>query len=208
MWANRLASARPERFITLTCDTKRFPDPRAAYAAMKDALPKLVSVLRKLCGPLEYAAVWELHESGYPHLHLAQKGKYVPINLLKKVWNDLGIGFCCDIRNVDSHQRAARYVAKYMTKTVSDGKKALGITKVIQVSRHFFDKTGREATPHLPHVATAVYIRKHPSDILFYLIDKCHYALDLTRCDNYFRLYETPETVNPQGIEQALILLT
>jgi len=201
-WAERIAVARPKRFLTLTCDPSRFGNPPAAYDAMKAALPKLVALLRKSIGPFEYCAVWELHQSGWPHLHLAQRGVYIPQKFLRLAWTNLGIGSVVDIRAIHTIRGAARYVSKYITKTITEGKAALGITRVIQASKHFFQD-------HLLHNSTAlhadsniVYTGAHLPAVLDYLIrvkgyrwaaDRPGYAYVLTPTDRTNALLTTDE---------------
>jgi len=170
LWAQRIADARPKRFITLTCQHGRFVSPRHAYLAMKRALPKLIALIRRKIGPLEYCAVWELHLSGWPHLHLAALGSYVPKAFISACWDRLGLGPNTDIRSIHTRRGAARYVSKYITKTAADGKDALGITKLIQASRGFFPKSKTFVAKSVNTEVDTVYSRDHLGQILDRLI--------------------------------------
>jgi hypothetical protein len=192
LWSQRIAHARPERFITLTCQKDRFPQPYLAYDAMKAALPQLVRILRAKIGRFEYCAIWETHESGWPHLHLVQRGVYIPAKFLKQTWENLGIGYNCDIRSVTTTKGAARYASKYMTKTIADGKRALGITKVIQYSRHFFPKDLLASKPLDVTTTTTAHTHLHPAEVLQRLMQDFGYILDPDSQGFAFRL--TPGT--------------
>jgi len=177
VWTNRIADAKPERFITLTCDTKRFPTPGHAYDAMKEALPKLVAKLRKLCGRFEYCAIWELHESGYPHLHLAHRGDYVPKHLLSETWNRLGIGYIVDIRAITDRRQAAVYASKYITKTIAEMKQSIQLTKVVQYSKHFFPPELMLKKPRLDDNTVCCYMKIKLRHILEKLLKWWRYVV-------------------------------
>jgi hypothetical protein len=65
---------------------------------------------------LQYFRVWEAHESGRPHLHVAQRGRFIPWKWLTKEWLKLSGSPGVDIRFIDDPSRAAGYVAKYLGK--------------------------------------------------------------------------------------------
>lgn len=206
LWAQRIANAKPNRFITLTCQPSRFLDPRDAYEKMKAALPEFVRIIRQKCGPFEYAAVWELHESGWPHLHIAQKGMYVPKALVATVWDSLGIGYCTDIRAITGNSGIARYVAKYMTKTLQDGKRQLAITKIIQHSRHFFEKTLLDDPKLNTANPNTAYFFASPADIIDLLMRRSDYRMDFLYEGAAYRLLkDTPTT--PLDLLHALQML-
>ncbi len=158
--AERIANAKPARFITLTCDPKLHATPAHACNAMNRAFPKLVAALRKAGLEVEYAAVWEITKAGWPHLHVAQKGDYIPHAMLKKLWQRLRIGSIVDLRAIYSHKGCARYIAKYMTKTGQAQPAASWPRRSFRASRHFFDReplqAGLTLRPH-HHVA---YVRE------------------------------------------------
>jgi hypothetical protein len=139
VWAHRIEGAKPQRFITLTGDPGWHQTPATTYDAMKEALPIMVRKLRAEGIRFEYVAVWELHKSGFPHLHLMQKGDYVPWKLMKSIWEQLKIGSHVHIETVDDVKRAAFYVAKYISKAVATLHTGLKVTKTIQVSKRFFE---------------------------------------------------------------------
>lgn len=178
IWAKRIADRKPQRMITLTCDHTRWPRPDLAYEAMKEALPKLVRRIRDKLGSIEYAAVWELHEDGYPHVHIAQRGVYIPQKWLSLVWNNLGLGPIVDIRKVTTGKAAAVYMAKYMTKTVAKGKDGIQLTRVVQASKAFFEKTVFSVKTYVPPGGRAERCRAQPCQLVAALLGPLNYHLD------------------------------
>lgn len=169
-WQTRIAAAKPTRFMTLTCDPAHFPTPGHAYDAMKAALPKLVRILRQRAGAFEYAATWELHESGYPHLHLLCKGVYLPKSMIRYHWNALGIGYIVHIRQVDDDKQAAWYVTKYVTKTLTTVAATIRFTRLIQVSRGFLSHEPETPLPDLTGKPEVIHTRHHLPEVMQILI--------------------------------------
>jgi hypothetical protein len=119
-WRNIIADGKPERHIVLTCDPKRFASPAHAIMAMNRAWTRLLEMLRdpKNGFPIrmEYVRVWELQEKGWPHMHIAQRGPYIPFAWLRYWWNALGIGTHVHIKEIPNPLAIAREVVKYITK--------------------------------------------------------------------------------------------
>lgn len=166
LWANRIAGAKPERFITLTGDPKLHATPQAMYVAMKAALPLFVRAIRKEGIKFEYVGVWEEHESGFPHIHLCQKGNYVPAAFMSALWADLGIGSHVHIRHVDDSRLAAFYAAKYMSKAVASLKGQLHITRTMQVSRNFFERSLFPQHIKRQGVCATIRTRRHVASVV------------------------------------------
>lgn len=110
----------PERLITLTCDHKRFRNPYEAMDHMLKAWPKLLTLIRKKFGSFEYLKVWELHKSGYPHIHMMQRGKFIPQKWLSAAWDRLGCGSIVDIRKIYKQDCAGKYLVKYLGKSFAE----------------------------------------------------------------------------------------
>jgi hypothetical protein len=170
-WANRLTGAKPQRFITLTGDPKLWPTPQSMYEAMKAALPKLVRILRLKGMNFEYAAVWELHKSGFPHIHLLQRGSYIPQHWLSSIWRSLGCGDNVWIEPVKDAKHAAFYTAKYMSKAVGILHTAVRVTKVIQVSKGFFEKTLFKKSDAAPRCEACVRTQRHAANVIELLVE-------------------------------------
>jgi hypothetical protein len=133
---------------------------------MKDALPKLINALRKMDFKVEYCAVWEITREGWPHVHIAQKGTYIPQPVIRKIWTDLRVGSVVDIRAIHTVAGAAKYVAKYMAKTAEAGDVVPDRHRFIQYSRIFFPKVPDEA--ELPgFIKTRIkYLHQSPAEVL------------------------------------------
>lgn len=107
------ALAKPERFVTLSAAGT---DVRGAY----EALRRLSRLLRKRGYAWEYLAVPERHQNGTYHLHLLQKGSFVPQAELSQLAERAGMGRVVWIRAIrdqgDGLASSAKYLVKYMTK--------------------------------------------------------------------------------------------
>lgn len=119
-WIKVAQAGRPERMITLTCDPKLHVNPYTALRTMAKAFTKLAERIRKKFGEFEYIKVWELHKTGWPHLHLMQRGSFIPQRWLSSQWSRLKIGKIVDIRKVTNQKTTATYMTKYMGKSVAD----------------------------------------------------------------------------------------
>ena len=147
-WAHRIAEAEPQRLITITVNPHWHPSPLAAYMALKKCWTGFVKSWRLGRGlghngadrphTLEYAAIWELQPgTGYPHLHVLQRGDYVPQAYLTEWITHARVGKICDIRAVKHAHAAARYVVKYTGKDAPNTKQLLRHRRLIMMSRHF-----------------------------------------------------------------------
>lgn len=111
-------SAKPRALLTLTVNSKHYDTPDAAAEALKRGLRLLRLHLKrheKLTN-FSFLAVFERHESGYPHLHLLIRGKFIPWKWLRNTWEKITGSTHVDIRKIDSVGKAAFYVSKYVGK--------------------------------------------------------------------------------------------
>ena len=160
-WAARVVAAKPTRFITLTVDPKLFPTAWAAYDALKSAFKEMVALWRrehrkngKVVKPaktFEYFAIWEMQRepseldehgkpgTGMPHLHILQKGDYIPQPWMKAFMKRAGIGEICDVREILKTEKAAAYVTKYAAKCTERTKSMLGRNRLLTASARFFE---------------------------------------------------------------------
>lgn len=108
----------PERFITLTCKPSLHASPEAAARAMLEAHAELVRLARKRWGrwAYEYFGVWEKHKSGWPHIHVLQRGRFIPFEWLQTTWKRLTGAHRVEIQACKTSRDTARYVAKYLGK--------------------------------------------------------------------------------------------
>lgn len=170
-WKNRIADAKPERFLTLTCDPKLHTTYHAAYLAIKKAFRGLVVYLRKRGHTFEYAAIWEAQESGWPHLHVAQKGDFLPHGLIKKFWIDHHIGQIVDIKKVYSEGGVANYLAKYLTDAAGRSHFLPKGSRLITTSRGFFPDDPEPQLDLTSADAKPIYIPTRACDILSILFN-------------------------------------
>ncbi len=132
IWSHRVEEARPERFVTFT-NIGRTRD------EIRDGLQHIVRDLRRAGFRFEYWGVVELHKSLLPHLHLLQKGRFIPRELLRKCCEQQGWGHS-DIRAVKDAAWTARYCGKHLCH--SHGRRWPG--RLIRYSRGFFSTTAKE----------------------------------------------------------------
>jgi len=159
IWVQRIADAKPERFITFTSvGADRLAirtglqhlvrDIRAGAATGGRIAPQRASsgtlIHRQLSKKferhgnqskfkLEYFGTVELHKSGVAHLHLLQKGDFIPNGYLEKISAKNGWGFT-DIRAIGGETWRHRYVMKHLAH--SHGRRWDG--RLIRYSRGFF----------------------------------------------------------------------
>jgi hypothetical protein len=164
-------SAQPiERFITLTCKTTRFVSPLAAAAEMKDAYAILVRRIRRKYGKFEYAGIWELHKSGWPHLHILSMGSYIPQKWLSVQWERLNIGFVVHISQVKNKRESAGYVAKYLVKGARRTWEAFSNMRLVQVSAGFDGGGNGEAVKKADPGGKLVRVEARVPEIVEYLM--------------------------------------
>lgn len=133
LWAQRVAAAKPERMLTFTwCGGTR--------GEIRLGLQQVIRDLRKKGFKIEYWGVVELHKKGDPHMHLLQRGSYIPIKALQYWCKVHGWGFT-HIDKIDSTWSATWYCSKHLCH--SHGRRWDG--RLIRYSRGFFPETRVEA---------------------------------------------------------------
>ena len=65
---------------------------------------------------LPFLAVFEAHKSGFPHLHIILRMKFIKQSEISALWLELTGSSVVDIRAVKSRSAVAWYVAKYIGK--------------------------------------------------------------------------------------------
>ena len=180
-YAHRLFLAGPERHITLTWNPAVSDDPQVALARMKKALPKLIEALRlPIRGPdrkitgytrrIEYAAIWERHKSGFPHLHIAQWGDFIPQAEIRSNWKRLTGASIVYIKAMYASQDHGHNWTKYLLKAIPENSIYFPHTKMVQFS-HSYDRVAEAPSPAaLGAKALWVYIHRNPADILEALV--------------------------------------
>lgn len=132
IWANRVGEAEPERLVTFT-------NIGETREEINLGLQHVIRRLRKEGYTFEYWGVVELHRSLKPHMHLLQRGGYIPKKSLQWAVRSEGWGHC-DIRKVTTGWSAARYCAKHLCH--SHGRRWEG--RLIRQSRKFFPRSRTE----------------------------------------------------------------
>jgi hypothetical protein len=112
MWRSLIEMAEPERFITLTrVGRTLFEVGRVATT--------VVQRLRRKGYTFEYCLTFERHKNGYFHIHMLQKGDYIPQKVLSDCLRTAthGFSYVVDIRRCTPG--TAGYVTKYCTKVLA-----------------------------------------------------------------------------------------
>lgn len=95
--------------------------PAEALRSMRHDWAKLTRRLnrRETDQHIKYVAVVEWTKAGQPHIHCLIESSYVPQKWLSQAWNALHGAPIVDIRRVKPGQGAAKYLAKYLTKSTT-----------------------------------------------------------------------------------------
>lgn len=109
---------KPNAFLTLTVSSSNYDTP-------EDAARDLVRAWRLLRRGFErdkgiekvpFIMVIEKHESGWPHMHLLMRTKFIHWGYIKRRWIELTGSSHVDIRAVRGGKRAEYYISKYIGK--------------------------------------------------------------------------------------------
>lgn len=112
---------RPTAMLTLTCQPDLFDTPDQAARRMVKALASLRKALAREKGikKLPMIAVFEKHKSGWPHLHILLRTKFISQKWLSEKWESLTGAFIVGITKIPTIHGAAQYVAKYIGKDLA-----------------------------------------------------------------------------------------
>jgi hypothetical protein len=97
----------------------------------------------------EYFLVWERTKRGWPHAHILLVAPRVAKRWLSAQWRELSGSFIVDIQPVNSNERAASYLAKYLAK---DPAVPAGFRRWRR-SRGFFNVAEEPRSEKLPRVS-------------------------------------------------------
>ncbi|WFB34956.1 hypothetical protein P3T73_12385 [Kiritimatiellota bacterium B12222] len=107
------------RFITLTMDPNRYPDPEQAYEIGKRHMRQfLYTLAQELNGGERIRYCWklEIHKNGFPHWHLILLyRKKIDITVVREAWGKGRI----DVQQIQGGQDFS-YLFKYATKCQND----------------------------------------------------------------------------------------
>ncbi len=131
----KICSGDPERMITLTSNPAASHSPSGAIDLMKAGWVLLLMKIKKHFKDFQYVLIWELTKHGWPHIHIACRGPYIPHAFLKYWWNAFTDAPVVNITQIKSPRHAARYIAKYFVKDQGPILRLLGHRRLVQVSR-------------------------------------------------------------------------
>ena len=87
----RLLNKDRWRMVELTFKNHK-KDKTEQFVEAHEMLKKLIQRLRRIYKNFKYVRVFEVHKSGYPHVHLVVNC-YIPVKSLYEHWKELGGGF-------------------------------------------------------------------------------------------------------------------
>lgn len=108
------------RFATLTSPGGE--DAATSYDKLPERFHRLMARVVRRFGRVEYYAVVEPQKRGAAHVHMVYRGPYIPQAWLSRAARECGFGTIADIRKAPPD--IAGYLAKYLTKELSDPKAA------------------------------------------------------------------------------------
>ena len=163
LWRSLIEMAEPERFITLTrVGRTLFEVGRVATT--------VVQRLRRNGYMFEYCLTFERHRNDYFHIHMLQKGDYIPQRFLSDCLRSATHGFSSVVDIRRCRAGTAGYVTKYCTKTLVEseiGTKLDGTRARInrvRYSKHFFPSP----TDQLKEALRAAAAEKRGEDTVSY----------------------------------------
>jgi hypothetical protein len=120
-------------FITITAH-ENAKNATSCLKNLDGGMRKLFERLRRAHGTKHYIITHEFHENGRIHIHMLYqcdspfwayvyaplRKKEQPLKRLKDITRECGMGYMCDVRKVDDREKAVGYVAKYISKSMSE----------------------------------------------------------------------------------------
>lgn len=112
---------KPDTLITLTIRPQDWADPSDAGRAMVKGLKALRKAMQRERNypHTPMICVFERHKSGWPHLHILARSRWIDQAWLSRTWKRLTGAWCVDIRRIQDAGRAAYYLAKYLGKDLA-----------------------------------------------------------------------------------------
>lgn len=81
--------AAPNKLLTLTVSSHRYPTGEEAWKAMSKAFPEIIRFWRKQTGDCDYLRVLELQDNGYPHFHCLVRARFIVHSQINAEWRRL-----------------------------------------------------------------------------------------------------------------------
>lgn len=164
---------KPERFITLTVNPSWFDSPAQRAEKLVEAWRTIRRRFLALSenNKLEFMAVFELTAKGEPHLHIMQRGSFIPQKWLSEQMQELMGAPIVDIRIVQSAKKVGEYVSKYISKR----NVKIGTLKRYWRSMRYLE------------VSRAELRRRRNAGAVFYILDY-HWKSYLKVCDETYKV--------------------
>jgi len=148
---------------------------------MKRALPLLARALRRPITndkgkviayerTFQYAAVWELHKSGFPHVHLASWGDYIPWQEILTTWRQLTGATHIWIAKISDNETPNHSWSKYITSAIPTRASIFNGLRRVQFSRNYDRFKTTEHKQDTEPDMQWYYIPAHPETIASYLV--------------------------------------
>lgn len=111
-------AGQPQRALTLTSRRAEGQTPEQAARALSRAFRLIIKRTRRKYGAnsFEFIAVFEATKLGWPHLHVLQRGSFIPQEQLSAWMQELIDSPVVWIEYLHNPKHAARYMAKYIGK--------------------------------------------------------------------------------------------
>lgn len=204
-WRDIAVAGNPQRFITLTLKENKRLTVRYQAQIIKDAFPKLVAAARKEFGEFEYMMVFELTKKGTPHVHLLQRGAFIPKAWLSRTWRALTGAFVVDIKKIFNPKDVGNYITKYLGKTLGDVSLLLSGMRIIVRSKKWIvdDHNGKSAAENQgsDDCFDWTYASYLPAEAIKILISKYGYTVDTNQSAGCIEIHGPPtEDIIPQLI--------
>jgi len=202
-WRDIAVAGKPQRFITLTLKENKRLTIHYQARIIKKAFPKLVQKIRKEFGEFEYLVVYELTKKGTPHIHLLQRGVFIPKSWLSREWKKLTGAYIVDIKKIFNPKDVGKYLTKYMGKELGRASVLLSGMRVITKSGNWIIYTGDAEDPDNngdnEDCFDWTFATYKPMEAIRLLIDNYGYIIDHTRNTGAIELHGPPtDDIIPQ----------
>lgn len=112
------AQGRPNVMVTLTVSNQNYSSPTEAARDLKRGLVLLRRALMREhdVENLPFIAVFERHKSGWPHLHLLTRVKFIDWEWWRDTWQRITGSWSVNLKFIPRPRKCANYIAKYLGK--------------------------------------------------------------------------------------------
>jgi len=195
-WRGIAQRGQPERFITLTLRATEKLNAREQAHLGKKAFARMVQKIRREFGKFEYLLIWELTKKGTPHIHLLQRGTYIPKQRLSDLWCEFSGSFIVDIKSIKSDGDVYKYITKYMGKSIAECSEELNGLRILQKSKNYCILPEKEDEPGDDNKVDVVecwyFCRATPSEVIEYLTEDLDFTVDEESRDGHIILRGPP----------------